>query len=100
MRPWRDCSHEFAGEFGGSRISSPHYSRNAVSLWANADSIDPDDIIQGRLGDCYFLAAVADLAATEAVPTEDGGQSVSDPLVKDLIVEEGLGMGVLGVKFY
>lgn len=82
---------EVATEFVG-------FGAAKVSLWEEADnSIDQDDIVQGRLGDCYFLAAVADVAGCESDGT-DGAES--DPLVKDLIVEEGADVGVFGVKFY
>lgn len=45
--------------------------------------------MQGRLGDCYYLAALASCAVGE-----------KDILIRDLIVEEGLSAGVFGVKFF
>ena len=53
------------------------------------DAIQPDDISQGRLGDCYFLAACAAVA----------GQKV-DTLIRDIIVEDHSDEGLYGVKFY
>ena len=58
-----------------------------VVIWS-AD-IHSDDIQQGRLGNCYYLAALASCAVGE-----------KDVLIRDLIVEEGLGVGVFGVKFF
>ena len=53
------------------------------------DAIQPDDISQGRLGDCYFLAACAAVA----------GQKV-DTLIRDIIIEDHSDEGLYGVKFY
>ena len=58
-----------------------------VVIWS-AD-IHSDDIQQGRLGNCYYLAALASCAVGE-----------KDVLIRDLIVEKGLGVGVFGVKFF
>eukprot|EP01043_Picozoa_sp_COSAG02_P009578 COSAG02_NODE_327_length_24561_cov_92.867754_17_plen_735_part_00 len=58
-----------------------------VVVWS-AD-IHSDDIQQGRLGDCYYLAALASCAV-----------GVQDILIRDLIVEEGMPVGMFGVKFY
>ena len=56
-----------------------------------ADGVEPDDINQGALGDCYFLAALAD-AATH---TTGGGMS----LVEELFVAEHFQEhGLIGVK--
>ena len=43
----------------------------------------------GRLGNCYFLAAVAACASQE-----------QDTIIRDLIVEQGHDVGVYGVKFF
>jgi len=51
--------------------------------------IDPDDVAQGRLGNCYFLAAIANTAT-----------AASDLIVNDLIVEDYADQGIYGVKFY
>ena len=57
--------------------------------------IDPDDVAQGNLGNCYFLAAIAALATQGR-----DGEELEDVLIKDLIVEEGAAEGLFGVKFY
>ena len=49
--------------------------------------IEADDIKQGELGNCYFLAAMGAIASHQK-------------LVEDLIVEESLDVGILGVKFF
>eukprot|EP00292_Cryptomonas_paramecium_P005826 CAMPEP_0113668184 /NCGR_PEP_ID=MMETSP0038_2-20120614/3858_1 /TAXON_ID=2898 /ORGANISM="Cryptomonas paramecium" /LENGTH=397 /DNA_ID=CAMNT_0000583897 /DNA_START=10 /DNA_END=1199 /DNA_ORIENTATION=- /assembly_acc=CAM_ASM_000170 len=51
--------------------------------------IDPDDVAQGRLGNCYFLAAISSCAEGD-----------DDILLRDLIIEEGLEQGIIGFKFY
>ena len=51
--------------------------------------LSPDDIAQGNLGDCYFLAALAACATAK-----------DDTLLNDLIVEEGHDVGLYGVKFF
>eukprot|EP00961_Rhodomonas_salina_P304465 3941611-Rhodomonas_salina.2 len=56
---------------------------------ANDSGIDPNDVEQGFLGNCYFLAAISSCAM--------GG---TDYLVKDLCVEEGGDVGIYGVKFF
>jgi len=51
--------------------------------------IDPDDVAQGRLGNCYFLAAIANTATAS-----------KDLIINDLIVEDFEQQGMYGVKFF
>jgi len=51
------------------------------------EGTDPDDIVQGELGTCYFLAAIAACASEDA-------------LIEDLIVEDHADVGIYGVKYY
>eukprot|EP00301_Raphidiophrys_heterophryoidea_P000205 c10106_g1_i1.p1 GENE.c10106_g1_i1~~c10106_g1_i1.p1 ORF type:complete len:691 (+),score=163.56 c10106_g1_i1:113-2185(+) len=51
------------------------------------DGINPDDIQQGLVGDCYFLAAL-------------GAIAVRPELIDQLIVEEHADVGIYGVKFF
>jgi len=51
--------------------------------------IDPDDVAQGRIGNCYFLAAIANTAG-----------ATQDVIIKDLIVENYGKQGLYGVKFF
>lgn len=56
-------------------------------VWSGG--IDPDDVSQGRLGNCYFLAAMAGCALGE-----------HDVLLKDLCIEDHADVGMYGVKFF
>lgn len=64
-------------------------SGQSLSTVVFADDLDPDDIVQGQVGDCYFLAALASLASAE-----------NDHLLKDLIIEDGMDMGIFGIKLF
>lgn len=67
------------GDSPGKDMASVVFSRD----------ISPDDIAQGNLGNCYFLAALASCAAAK-----------EDHLLRDLIIEEGQDVGLYGVKFF
>ena len=59
----------------------------AASSVIFSGGIEPDDIGQGELGDCYYLAAMAACAANQM-------------LIEDLIVEDCFDVGIVGVKFF
>lgn len=56
-------------------------------VWSGG--VDPDDVSQGRLGNCYFLAAMAGCALGD-----------HDVLIKDLCIEDHADVGMYGVKFF
>ncbi len=56
-------------------------------VWSGG--VDPDDVSQGRLGNCYFLAAIAGCALGD-----------HDVLLKDLCIEDHADVGMYGVKFF
>ena len=56
-------------------------------VWSGG--VDPDDLAQGRLGNCYFLAFIA------ACALED-----QDALLMDLFVEEHADVGMFGITFF
>lgn len=96
--PPTDASLYGSGNSGGEFLSGlggiewkrsgeiGQHDREAVVF---SDDLDPDDVAQGKLGDCYFLAALASCAS-----------AADDHLLKDLIIEEGHDVGLYGVKFF
>jgi hypothetical protein len=65
------------------RWKRPHeLGASAARVVVFADGIEPEDIKQGQVGDCYFLAALA-----ACVSGED------DHLLRDLIVEDAADIG-------
>ncbi|EKX32896.1 hypothetical protein GUITHDRAFT_120920 [Guillardia theta CCMP2712] len=56
-------------------------------VWSGG--IDPDDVAQGRLGNCYYLAAISACSIGS-----------SDILLHDLCIEDGMDQGMFGVKFF
>jgi hypothetical protein len=63
--------------------------QDVTTIVAFSDDLAPEDVAQGKLGDCYFLAALASLAS-----------AADDHLLKDLIIEDGQDVGLFGVKFF
>jgi hypothetical protein len=53
------------------------------------DGIDPTDIQQGKIADCYFLAAVAGLAADEP-GKEELGERIRDNFLTKEVNEAGI----------
>jgi len=51
--------------------------------------IDPDDVAQGQIGNCYFMAAIANTAG-----------ATKDVIIRDLVVEDYGKQGLYGVKFF
>eukprot|EP01043_Picozoa_sp_COSAG02_P034182 COSAG02_NODE_2377_length_9006_cov_6.225864_2_plen_617_part_00 len=83
-RRWADCRDEFAG----GELSQVHRRPNMpLKVWHEGD-VQPSDIQQGLLGDCYLMAACASIAL---LPPEY--------LVHDLIIDCS-DVGLFGVKFY
>jgi hypothetical protein len=51
--------------------------------------IDPDDAAQGRICNCYFMAAIANTAG-----------ATQDVIIRDLVVKDFGEQGLYGVKFF
>ena len=83
-RRWAECRHEFAG---GERSQDHRRPSVPLKVWHEGD-VQPSDIKQGLLGDCYLMAACASIAL---LPPEY--------LVHDLIIDCS-DVGLFGVKFY
>eukprot|EP01043_Picozoa_sp_COSAG02_P040741 COSAG02_NODE_3319_length_6948_cov_2.445759_2_plen_771_part_00 len=64
-------------------------SGQSLSTVVFADDLDPDDVVQGKIGDCYFLAALASLAS-----------AANDHLLRDLIIEDAIDVGIFGIKLF
>ena len=87
-RRWAECKHEFAGgELSQEHRSSRTEKRAQLKVWHEGD-VQPSDIKQGLLGDCYLMAACASIALLPPAY-----------LVHDLIIDES-DVGLFGVKFY
>jgi hypothetical protein len=57
---YEDKLNFYGGEFGWKRASEIFKGVNNCFIFE--DEIDPNDIMQGKLGDCYFLAAISAIA--------------------------------------
>jgi hypothetical protein len=66
-------------------------SAKVVMFSGKGSGLDPDDVAQGRLGNCYFLAAIAGCAASA---------DTEDILIRDLCIEDHADVGLYGVKFF
>ena len=63
------------------------YPEQKIVMWSGG--VDPDDVSQGRLGNCYYLAAMAACALGE-----------DDILLKDVCIEDHADVGMYGVKYF
>ena len=86
-RRWADCRHEFAGFENAVTTRSQTEPGSGLIVW-HYGAVNPTDIQQGLLGDCYLMAACASIAL---LPPEY--------LVHDLILDCS-DVGLFGVKFY
>ena len=64
------------------RRAQDHYRDLGLKPVLFDSAVDPNDIIQGKLADCYFLAALASLAEPEA------GKSLGDRVSDNFLIDE------------
>ena len=57
-----ECNSYNKSEWKGFKWATPKEIFKGEEFYVYEDKIDPDDILQGGLGDCYFLSAIAGLA--------------------------------------
>mmetsp|Transcript_27927 Transcript_27927/g.44895 ORF Transcript_27927/g.44895 Transcript_27927/m.44895 type:complete len:816 (+) Transcript_27927:47-2494(+) len=87
---FRKDQDPFLAGVEGIEWKRPHEWGNlneTVCVWSGG--VDPDDVAQGRLGNCYYLAAMAGCALGD-----------NDILIKDLCIEDFGNVGLYAVKFF
>lgn len=62
------------------------------------DGIDPTDIVQGKLADCYFLAALAGLAEDEV--GEKQMMQLGERVRDNFLITQFNEFGIYCVEFY